>query len=66
MKAIFQNKEIPIYMGDVVQDEDARGMYIIVSHNKEMKTCILTNIYTGTNITLTEDNIRDMELLEAR
>lgn len=66
MKAIFQNKEVPIFLGDVVADEDYRGMYIIVSHNPEMETCILTNIYTGANVTLTEDNIRDMELLEAR
>lgn len=66
MSPIFQNKEVPIFLGDVVADEDYRGMYIIISHNPEMKTCILTNIYTGANITLTEDNIGDMELLEKR
>jgi hypothetical protein len=63
---IFENKGMKIHMGDVVQDSDYRGMYIIVSHNPLQKTCILTNIYTGANITLTEDNIGDMELLEAR
>lgn len=66
MKVLFENKGKEMRLGDVVQDEDFRGMYIIISHNPEMKTCILTNIYTGANITLTEDNIGDMQLLEAR